>query len=95
MSRHAAGVATMPPDESGRLVVDLSDQDLFHQLDQLYRTRLDTLRRGSEAALENSERRIHTLELAYLRRHPDREVTRRRLRPDGDLPPRSPLPRLS
>lgn len=62
---------------------ELPDGTLLHELEQLYRTRLDTLRSGSDAALENSDRRIRELESAYLRRRPQREVSRRRLRP-GD-----------
>lgn len=62
---------------------ELPDETLLHELEQLYRTRIDTLRRGSDAALENSDRRIEELERAYLRRRPHREVSPRRLRPDG------------
>jgi hypothetical protein len=61
---------------------ELTDEDLLRELEQLYRTRLETLRRGSDAALENSDRRIVELESAYLRRRPGREVSARRLRPD-------------
>lgn len=60
---------------------ELSEERLLRELEQLYRTRLDTLREGSAAALDHSDRRIRELEQAYLRRHPDREVSRRRLRP--------------
>ena len=61
---------------------ELSDEDLLRELEQLHRTRIDTLRRGSDAALVNSDRRIGELEAAYLRRRPQREVSPRRLRPD-------------
>jgi hypothetical protein len=59
----------------------LSEERLLRELEHLYRTRLDTLREGSAAALEHSDRRIHELETDYVRRHPDREVSDRRLRP--------------
>src|SRR3954447_17582550 len=69
---------------------ELGDDDVLRELEQLYRTRLDTLRRGSDAALENSSERIAELEAAYLRRRPQREVSPRRLRPDESslTPPR-------
>jgi Family of unknown function (DUF6158) len=60
----------------------LSLEDLLDELSQLFQTRLDTLRHGSDAALENSDRRINELEREYLQRHPTREVSPRRLRPD-------------
>jgi hypothetical protein len=63
-------------------LADLDDATLVHELDQLYRTRVETLRHGSDAALENSDRRINELEREYLVRHPEREVSARRLRPD-------------
>lgn len=62
---------------------ELTEERLLRELEQLYRTRLDTLRQGSPAALEHSDRRIRELEQAYLRRHPDREVSGRRLRPSS------------
>lgn len=61
---------------------DLSDDDLFRELEQLYGTRLDTVRHGSQSALDNSTRRIGELEEEYRHRHPQREVEGRRLRPD-------------
>ena len=69
---------------------ELSDDDLFRELGQLYETRLETLRRGSDSSLENSDRRIAELEQEYLHRHPHREVSPRRLRPDETslTPPR-------
>lgn len=60
---------------------DISDADLLTELDQVLRTRLDTLRHGSDAAVENSTRRLAELEGEYLRRNPDREVQPERLRP--------------
>jgi hypothetical protein len=74
-----------PGDDEGPAphpVRTLADGDLFRELDQLYRTRLETLRRGSDAAVENSDRRIAELEKEYFQRHPRREVSPRRLRPD-------------
>ena len=62
---------------------DLPLDDLLHELRHLYEARLDTLRHGSDAALENSDRRINELEHEYLQRHPAREVSLRRLRPEG------------
>lgn len=59
----------------------LPEDLLLHELEQLYRTRLDTLREGSASALDHSDRRIRELEDAYRRRQPDREVSGRRLRP--------------
>jgi hypothetical protein len=63
-------------------LADLDDATLLHELDQLFRTRVETLRHGSDAALENSDLRINELEREYLVRHPEREVSARRLRPD-------------
>ena len=60
---------------------ELPDDAVLRELEQLYRTRIETLRRGSDAALENSDRRIAELESAYLRRRPEREISPRRLRP--------------
>ena len=72
----------VPPEPARHPIDELDDDDLFRELEHLYRTRLDTLRGGSQSALDNSDRRIGELEGAYLRRHPEREVTPRRLRPD-------------
>jgi sugar-specific transcriptional regulator TrmB len=68
-------------DESS-LTSRLSLDDLLRELSQHYATRLDTLRHGSDAALEESDRRINELEHEYLLRHPTREVSPQRLRPD-------------
>jgi hypothetical protein len=64
-----------------RPLSSLSDDELYAELDQCYRTRVETLRHGSDASLENSTRRIDELEGEYCRRHPQREVSARRLRP--------------
>src|SRR5690554_2428027 len=71
----------------GELGVDpaeLTDHDLIRELRSLHRTRLDTLRHGAEAALDNHLRRTAELETEYLARHPSREVDPHRLR-DGDV----------
>lgn len=60
---------------------DLADDDLFRELEQLYGKRVDTLRHGSDSAVENSMRRIAELEEEYRLRYPQREVEGRRLRP--------------
>ncbi len=62
---------------------DLTDEELLRELGSLYRTRMDTLRHGSETALATHLARTAELEAEYLRRRPDREVDPRRLR-DGD-----------
>ena len=58
----------------------LDDEVLMHELQHLYEKRLDTLRHGSEDAVEASTRRISDLEGEYLRRRPGREVDPNRLR---------------
>ena len=58
----------------------LTDEDLIRELLSLHRTRLDTLRHGSDAALDNHLRRTADLETEYLARHPGREVDPARLR---------------
>ena len=68
-------------DHQERPLGNLGDEDLYGELDQCYRARVETLRHGSDAALENSTRRIDELEGEYCRRHPQREVSARRLRP--------------
>jgi hypothetical protein len=64
-------------------ITSLSDDELLAELGQCYETRLETLRHGSDAAVENSTRRISELESEYYHRHPGREVSARRLRPDA------------
>jgi hypothetical protein len=59
---------------------ELSQDDLFRELEQLYVTRLATLRHGSPDALENHDRRMAELEAEYLRRRPEREIDPDRLR---------------
>ncbi len=59
---------------------DLADADLFRELYELYRTRLDALRHGSENALSTHTARMMELETEYLSRFPEREVDPERLR---------------
>jgi len=59
---------------------ELDTDDLFRELAGLYRTRLDTLRHGSDEALVNHDRRLAELEGEYRRRFPAREVDPQRLR---------------
>jgi hypothetical protein len=70
-------------EELGIDPAELSDEDLMRELRSLHRTRLDTLRHGSEAALDHHLRRTAELESEYLTRHPGREVDPNRLR-DGE-----------
>ncbi len=59
---------------------ELDDADLLRELKELYRTRLDTLRHGSEQALARHTERMGELETEYLRRTPEREIDPQRLR---------------
>ena len=65
--------------EMGIDPAELSDQDLFRELGSLHRTRLNTLRHGPDAALENHFKRTAELETEYLARYPAREVDPDRL----------------
>ena len=58
----------------------LDDEALLHELEQLYQTRLDTLRHGSQQAVRHSGERLNELEAEYVRRRPEREVEAGRLR---------------
>lgn len=58
----------------------LDTEDLLRELRSLHDTRHETLRHGSEGALENHNRRMLELEKEYLRRFPQREVDPARLR---------------
>lgn len=68
--------------EPGVDPADLSDADLIREVASLHRTRLDTLRHASDAALATHLRRTADLETEYLTRHPGREIDPHRLR-DG------------
>ena len=60
--------------ENGIDPAGLADEDLYRELASLYRTRLQTLRHGPDAALGNHMRRTEELEAEYLNRHPGREI---------------------
>ena len=68
--------------ETGIDPAGLADDDLFRELGSLHRTRLQTLRHGPEAALNNHLRRTAELETEYLARFPGREVDPSRLTQD-------------
>jgi len=68
------------PTELGVNPVELTDEDLIHELASVHRTRHDTLRFGSDDALFNHNRRMSELESEYLQRFPDREIDPARLR---------------
>ena len=73
----------LPPiDDAGVDPAELTNEDLLREMSSLHRTRLDTLRHGSDASLANHLRRTAELETEYLTRHPGREVDPGRLR-DG------------
>ncbi|MQA83945.1 MAG: hypothetical protein GEV03_04745 [Streptosporangiales bacterium] len=59
---------------------ELSERDLFRELEHLHVTRTDTLLHGSEDALENHTARTIELEEEYLRRYPERHIEPERLR---------------
>jgi hypothetical protein len=59
---------------------ELGEEDLLRELENLHRTRHETFRHGSDAALAHHDRRTAELEREYLRRFPEREVDPRRLR---------------
>ncbi|GAB7039770.1 hypothetical protein JCM9533A_36200 [Catenuloplanes niger JCM 9533] len=79
---HRKGPAGDSHEEIGVDPADLSDEDLTREMASLHRTRLDTLRHASDAALATHLRRTADLETEYLTRHPGREVDPQRLR-DG------------
>jgi hypothetical protein len=76
--------------EQGIDPAGLADEDLLRELRSLHRTRLDTLRHGAEAALDNHLRRTAELETEYLARFPGREVDPHRLRDGEDSDEASP-----
>lgn len=59
---------------------DLADDDLLRELLRLHETRHETLRHGSDDALDAHTARTAELEGEYLRRFPQREVDPERLR---------------
>lgn len=76
------GVDADPEVDPGIDAVELTDDDLIREMGSLHRTRLDTLRHGTDAALANHLRRTADLETEYLTRNPGREIDPARLR-DG------------
>ncbi|MGV9248275.1 DUF6158 family protein [Streptomyces sp. NPDC003710] len=60
----------------------LTDQQLMKELENIHRTRHDTLLYGSNDALRTHNDRMAQLEGEYLRRHPRRPVVASRTR-DG------------
>lgn len=69
-----------PDGELGVPPERLTDDDLVREMESLSRTRITTLRHGSDAAVAEHDRRTAELENEYLRRYPDREVDPGRLR---------------
>lgn len=76
----AGGEAGTVGGEGGVPAAELPDEDLLRELGELHRTRHDTLRHGSDQALERHTERLAELEGEYLRRNPRREVDPQRLR---------------
>jgi hypothetical protein len=70
-------------EELGVDPAELSAADLLRELHTLHSTRHETLRHGSDDALENHNRRLVELESEYLRRYPQREIDPGRLRGVG------------
>lgn len=70
-------------DRGGVPTVDLSEDELLTELESVHRTRHDTFLHGSTTALVTHSDRQWELEDEYLRRHPERDIDPRRLRPDG------------
>jgi hypothetical protein len=58
----------------------LSETDLLREMESLGHTRADTVRHGSWSALARHTTRTHELEIEYLRRHPEREISPLRTR---------------
>jgi hypothetical protein len=67
-------------EDAGIPAGDLSDDDLARELEQLHRTRHETFLHGPTTALQHHSERTAALELEYLRRHPERDIDRSRLR---------------
>ncbi|WP_254549193.1 DUF6158 family protein [Catellatospora tritici] len=59
---------------------ELADEDLLRELESLGRTRVQTLRHGSDDALHTHTERSRELEHEYLRRFPQREIDPQRTR---------------
>lgn len=80
MTERSEGIIAAADFDTGVDPAELTDDDLIREMASLHRTRLDTLRHGSDAALANHLRRTAELETEYLTRHPGREVDPGRLR---------------
>jgi hypothetical protein len=65
---------------TGPAPAELSEADLLRELEQLHRTRNQTLRHGSDDALAAHSKRLAALEGEYLNRFPQREIDPERLR---------------
>ncbi|MFJ6213458.1 DUF6158 family protein [Streptomyces sp. NPDC092296] len=59
---------------------ELDESLLMHELEQVHRTRHETLLHGSPEALDRHTSRTAELEEEYLRRHPERQVAAGRTR---------------
>lgn len=59
---------------------ELSNADLHRELESLHRTRHETFRHGTDAALRRHTERMSELEIEYLHRFPEREIDGQRLR---------------
>ncbi len=70
---HRTAADGVPPDR-------LTGDDLLRELHELHRTRVETLRHGSDQALARHTERTGSLEDEYLRRFPAREIDPERLR---------------
>jgi hypothetical protein len=72
-----------PMDHAASLGIDptaLEESVLLHELEQIHRTRHETLLHGSADALDRHSLRMAELEAEYLRRHPQRHVASGRTR---------------
>jgi Family of unknown function (DUF6158) len=58
----------------------LSEEDLLREMESLGHTRAEAVRHASWSALARHTTRTHELEIEYLRRHPEREVSPLRTR---------------
>jgi hypothetical protein len=70
--------ATRDP-ASGVPASELPDDDLLRELASVHRTRHETVRHGSDQALDHHNARMAELEDEYVRRFPEREIDPQRL----------------
>ncbi|WP_203914856.1 DUF6158 family protein [Rhizocola hellebori] len=70
----------MQQEAEGIPASQLSEDDLFRELSEMYRTRFDALRHGSDQALATHTQRMMELENDYLRRFPQRDIDPGRMR---------------